>query len=400
MDPVTGIGLAASLVTLVGLATQGCTRLHDLRTRFKNAKAELHRLANDVEMLKLLLSEVEKTSHDIGSAALSPELRSIWRTNECKLRKDLTSFTEIIDRLKIHAEGSSKARKLGRMRFAVSDKQILKSRLAFRGHIEMLNFVQGLLTSRQIAHVHAKLGITEVKILGRLDNGLGLIEDEVNAINKTLSKPRTPTSLVERELLNVFTHTHGTFDSENEIYVGPKATHRRQKMVYWKWAIYRLPIGTLTTELAHSGQKFKEQEPGAGTSYTVTFKLQPPAWITQVVFQISYAVKVDNLGYKLPYWQRTQCGSASLIPTELLKYMGDEDFLAAASCLSTMSVWDIQELCRREAFYDMFGDITWQLMSHFDFMNSGQSNLRQELVIDFNDIDRPSRKRYGSIGSK
>ena len=125
MDPVTGIGLAASLVTLVGLATQGCTRLHDLRTRFKNAKAELHRLANDVDVLKLLLSEVEKTSHDIGSAALSPELRSIWRTNECKLRKDLTSFTEIIDRLKIHAEGSSKARILGRMRFAVSDKQIL-----------------------------------------------------------------------------------------------------------------------------------------------------------------------------------------------------------------------------------------------------------------------------------
>ncbi|KAH7417535.1 hypothetical protein BKA64DRAFT_658145 [Cadophora sp. MPI-SDFR-AT-0126] len=168
-------------------------------------------------------------------------------------------------------------------------------------------------------------------------------------------------------------------------------------MVYWKWAMYQLPIGTLTTELSRSGRKPKEQEPDAKTGYKVTFKLQPPAWITEVVFQISYVMNVDNLGHKLPYWQRTQCGSGSIIPKELLRYMRDDNFLAVASCLSSMSAWDIQELCSREVFYDIFGDITWNLMSQLELMNTGQPNACQDLIIDFNDADMPSRMRYPKI---
>ncbi|KAH7417536.1 hypothetical protein BKA64DRAFT_658146 [Cadophora sp. MPI-SDFR-AT-0126] len=140
MDPVTGIGLAASLVTLVGLATQGCTRLHDLQTRFKNAPRDLYQPLSDAETFKILLEEIGKTSNGIGSAILSPELRSIRRSNGCQIRNDLTSFTtELIEKLQLQVNGSARTRILGRMRFAVSDKQISKCRLAFRSHIEMLN---------------------------------------------------------------------------------------------------------------------------------------------------------------------------------------------------------------------------------------------------------------------
>ncbi|KAK0100294.1 hypothetical protein ONS96_007575 [Cadophora gregata f. sp. sojae] len=397
MDPITGIGLAASLVTLVGLATQGCTKLHELQIRFKNAPKDLHQLVTDSEILKILLGEIEKTSSDIGSAALSPELRSIWRSNECQMRKDLARFMELIKKLQLQVDGGSRIRQLGRMRFAVSDKQILKCRMAFRSHIEMLNFVQSLLTSRQISQVHTALGVTELRIVEMLDSGLGLIEEEVSAIQRTLSKPQISTTLVERELLSVLTHTHGTFEAKTETYLNLRPTRRGHKLVYWKWAMYQLPIGTLTTEFSHSGPKSEEHGPNGNHDYKVTFKFQPPAWITQVVCQISYVLNVENLGHKLPYWQRTQCGDASLIPKELLSYMRDDDFLAAASCLSSMSSWDIQELCWRGAFYDIFGDITWRLISHFELMNTGQPNSHQELTIDFNDFERPSKLRYPKI---
>ncbi|KAH6698318.1 hypothetical protein BKA61DRAFT_682359 [Leptodontidium sp. MPI-SDFR-AT-0119] len=219
MDPVTGIGLAASLVTLISLATQGCTRLHHLQVRYKKAPNELNQLVRDADVFKVLLGEIEKSSNDIGSADLSPELCSIWRGNENQMRDDLRSFTELVEKLQLQVNGSAKTRILGRIRFAVSDKQILRCRLAFRSHIEMLNFIQSLLTSRQISHVHATLGVANLKILGRFRSGIDLIEEELSAIHETLSMPQKSPTLAGRELLNVIAHSHnnGSFQSEDKI---------------------------------------------------------------------------------------------------------------------------------------------------------------------------------------
>ncbi|KAG4441335.1 hypothetical protein IFR05_003198 [Cadophora sp. M221] len=379
---LTGIGLAASLVTLISLVTQGCTRLHDLQGRYKNAPSELNQLVRDADVFKVLLGEIERSSNDIGSADLSPELRSIWRGNENQMRDDLKSFTEMIEKLQLQVDGSGKTRILGRI----------------RSHIEMLNFIQSLLTSRQISHVHATLGVANLRILGRLDRGIDLIEEELSAIHETLSMPqRLPTS-AGRELFNVIaqSHNNGSFQSEAKISLDQIIPERKIKRIYWKWAMYQLPIGTLTTEVAHSegSTSGSSSSHEAGKTYNITFKFQPPLWLTGIVFQLSHTIKLEAEGHKLPYWQRTQCGAVSLLPVELSNYLGEGDFLAAGACLSKISACDILRLCDEDAFESsMFHVVNRQMITsvgYGPYGKPGTCQTTQQLILTFtNDATLP-----------
>jgi hypothetical protein len=393
MDPFTGIGLAASLVTLVDLATQGCKRLHDLQSRIKNAPNELQQLAREAETFNNLLVETEKSSNNIGQAVLSVELRSTWLRNEEQMRSDLKGFTELVEKLR--GGDTAKSRLLGQIRYGVSDKKIMKCRRAFKSHIEVLNLVQSLMTSRHISHLHATFGVESVRLKRTLDSGFDLIGEELGAIYKTLSGLQNSPTVAHKELLNVITHTNGTFGSGD----GSPLRQSRQspaerswKKIYWKWSMYQLPIGILTTELSQAEPKSANSAGEEKKRHKVTFKFRPPPGLTSIIFQISYTIYVENKGHALPYWQRTQCGGTNLLPMELSTYLEEGDFLAVGACLSRMSSRDVYQLCQEHHFEDIMGDLTWRSASRLDFTTA--LDTFHELVIHFSHNRSSPRIRY------
>lgn len=189
MDPITGIGLAASLITLVGLATDGCKTIHRLRSGFKHAPAHLQQLETDLNTLQALLTEIERTSRATGTAKLSSELQEVWQTSENRMRQDLQAFKEVVEELQGVPGASPSTRKLilSRIRCAISDDKVLRYRLAFKSHIQILNLVDSLLVQRQLVSLDTTLTHNALELKERIDVGFGLIGQEIEAIHKTLS---------------------------------------------------------------------------------------------------------------------------------------------------------------------------------------------------------------------
>ena len=166
----------------------------------------------------------------------------------------------------------------------------------------------------------------------RLENRLGYIEtDSPSPSEPTVRQSKTPriafssTSLQSRE----------------------QATGRLWKNVYWKWSIYRLPIGVLSIESSHETSSQPSDSESCPEDRTlVTFTFSPPKWICSSLINVCYAMSTE--GHVLPYWQRTQSGAVSILPPKFAEYLGDNDLMALGGLLSGLSY---REVCDLDAYF-------------------------------------------------
>ena len=113
---------------------------------------------------------------------------------------------------------------------------------------------------------------------------------------------------------------------------------QRWKNVYWRWSVYRLPIGMLSIETLHqkSVDSSKPQHGSPEQQFRVTFTFSPPKWIMNSLIRISHSISTQ--AHSLPYWQRTQCGAMSMVPQELMEYLKEDDLIAIGNLFCNMHI--------------------------------------------------------------
>lgn len=120
-----------------------------------------------------------------------------------------------------------------------------------------------------------------------------------------------------------------------------------KKTVYWRWSIYRLPVGLLSIE---ASQEESIQTPNSSIcdnvkQTRVVFIFSPPKCVIDSMIQISYTLVMK--GNSVPSWQKSQCGSTSIFPQALQESLKDKDLLAAGKLLANMpSVDGVQQLSK------------------------------------------------------
>ncbi len=145
MDPLsTAVGLAASLVTLLALATNSCESLYNLHRRIKSAPDDIIRLQRDAEALKTLLQELHQSAAEIGDDDISEELRKLWAKQEDSLRQDLEDFQRLADRLVDRLQSTNLLEKhvWTRVRRVLSEDTVQQYHAKFSSHMQLLGLIQ------------------------------------------------------------------------------------------------------------------------------------------------------------------------------------------------------------------------------------------------------------------
>ena len=148
MDPIsTGVGLAASLVTLLGLAANSCKTLHELQQKLRSAPEDIQRLVSKVETFKALLAITERESRNYGSDKVPLEIQQIWTKCETTMRNDLQAFAGLAKNLNDTLNGSTVTGKTirARARKMLSEQTVRKCEDAFDQYKGVLDSVQGIL---------------------------------------------------------------------------------------------------------------------------------------------------------------------------------------------------------------------------------------------------------------
>lgn len=148
MDPIsTGVGLAASLVTLIGLAANSCKTLHELQQKLRSAPEDIQRLVLKVETFKAFLAVTERESRSHGSDKVPLELQQIWAQCENTMRKDLQAFAGLAKKLNDTLDGPTITGKTirARARKILSEQAVRKCEDAFDQYKGVLDSVQGML---------------------------------------------------------------------------------------------------------------------------------------------------------------------------------------------------------------------------------------------------------------
>lgn len=140
-------GLAASLVTLLGLAANSCKTLHDLQQQLCSAPKDNQRLVSKVETFRELLAAFERESRNRSSDRLPPELQQIWTTCETTMQTDLQAFGVLVNKPDDTLTGLSITRKnfRARARKVFSEQAARKCEDAFDRYKGVLDSVQGIL---------------------------------------------------------------------------------------------------------------------------------------------------------------------------------------------------------------------------------------------------------------
>ncbi|KAA6413975.1 MAG: hypothetical protein FRX48_02337 [Lasallia pustulata] len=151
-------GLAASLVTLLGLAANSCKTLHDLQQQLRSAPEDIQRLVSKVETFRELLQ------HSKEKAAICRPGKQIWTK---KMQTDLQAFGVLVNKPDDTLTGLSITRKniRARARKVLSEQAARKCEDAFGRYKGVLDSVQGILNSWQIRTTKVSLDEQARKII-------------------------------------------------------------------------------------------------------------------------------------------------------------------------------------------------------------------------------------------
>lgn len=349
MEPVSGVSLAGSLATLAGCAATSCQSLWTLQSRLKHIPSEIRSLTEDTKILQSHLIEIENFTKYDRDAHLPFELRSVWQRTEADLRADLENLQELVHQFQHEIDSPSDAynRFFARLRYAESDDRIPRLRRAFKAHIEMLNFVDVLLTWKQVIAFQTSVTVQNSKLAQKISEGFSFHRAELRAIKKILSELQSLPTHEERGLARIRGEVSSTLTGTDLNLQTRTFQGKRRRRVVWKWSIYQFPIGTLTTEALLAEEGSQESFPKKPMrKIQLTFKFKPPVWLMNYLLQINYTIFTK--GNMLPYWQRTQCGAQSLLPAELKSCLDEGDCLAAADCFSRIPLTDVLRLCESQ----------------------------------------------------
>lgn len=159
MDPVsTGVGLAASLVTLLGLAANSCKTLHELQQKLRSAPEDIQRLVVKLETFKALLAVTERESRNHSSDKVPLELQQIWIHCEATMQKDLQDFADLATKLNASLEGPTVTGKMIRVRARsiLSEQAVRKCEDAFDQYKGVLDSVQGILNGYSHVRIYCQ----------------------------------------------------------------------------------------------------------------------------------------------------------------------------------------------------------------------------------------------------
>lgn len=363
MDSVSGADLVISLAALAGSAGLTCQSLWTLQAKFNQIPYETRSLVEDVKILQSLLLSVENSSKINTDVALPPELQTIWQRIERSLRADFESLQELVCQFQqdLDTPSISHDRLLVRLQHASSNGVIARLRRAFKGHIQNLSFIDVLLARRQLITSQEALSTQTDGLVKKISDEFAFCRDEIRAINDVLLEMRDPSTngaVAPQGPKSQTTNntTDADLNSQTVIHRG-----KQRRRIVWKWSLYELPIGTLTTEalLAEEEQQdTPSKEPRR--KLRITFNFKPPIWLMDYLLQINYTIATK--GNTMPYWQRTQCGALSLLPNELRDCLDEGDCLAAADCFSKISLHDVLRLCESKQLTGV------PVPSHMDIM--------------------------------
>ena len=147
MDPVsTGVGIAASLVTMLGLVANSYETLFNLQQRIASAPDDIRLLVSSVAALQILLREIEKASRDLGTNEISAELRELWTKSAESMRTDLAEFDKLTNKLqdKLNSPSIIGIRIWARVRKVLSEQAVRRYQHAFTQHKVVLDSIQAI----------------------------------------------------------------------------------------------------------------------------------------------------------------------------------------------------------------------------------------------------------------
>ena len=129
---------------------------------------------------------------------------------------------------------------------------------------------------------------------------------------------------------------------------------RRSRQVSWKWRTYKLPIGTLSiTELEELVTHPSESYERSGKRYRITFTLVLPKWFQERILHMTYDVLAQ--ANCIPYWQRTQMGTTTILPPDVVKAAKDLNLVEIGRFFASLSLQGIKQImdylvCRSHSY--------------------------------------------------
>ncbi|OCK81209.1 hypothetical protein K432DRAFT_450727 [Lepidopterella palustris CBS 459.81] len=389
MDPIsTGIGLAASLVTLSALAASSCEVLYDLSKRFQGASKNVRELHDDLESLQTLLSSLEQSGRLLGTNSVGQDLQRLWVTKRERMRQDLHSFGTLMAGLGPLLDKSNPSR-CSRVRLLaiLSEKTIARYRQKFMEHMSVLGLIQNYLNGCQIQALAAESRLS-VDALGRLlkdaqreievippllERELPILHSSLSHLGISLNGRLDVISRISEQLnhrldmasilhnsaghnfwyqphsIRAFTAIQNNRASDIASLIPIRA--RRGRLLSWKWRVFRFPIGTLSIETSQEADDELDKLEELNHTHYISFTFMPPSWIADSIARVSYAIL--SKGHSIPYWQRIHSGAVSLVPSAIIDALEEGDLLEARGLLSHICPADLTHLASSELTHSL-----------------------------------------------
>ena len=94
MDPVS---FTASLITVAGLVAASSKKIHDLRSKLRNAPKDVEALLEQVETFESLLDELQTQLQDHrNSAPPQDTLQKLWGSSIAQMDRDVQSLQAVL----------------------------------------------------------------------------------------------------------------------------------------------------------------------------------------------------------------------------------------------------------------------------------------------------------------
>lgn len=142
MDPVTGIGLAASLATLAEIAGKSGKALYRFTKRFRNGPEALESLYEEAEAVRQLLDDISAlVRYDLDDHDIGPQLRKLAQSKQAEMTRDLEAFETWVADMKKNFEkpGSSERHLRARFVKASSEREVTQHRSILAEHRKSLD---------------------------------------------------------------------------------------------------------------------------------------------------------------------------------------------------------------------------------------------------------------------
>lgn len=140
MDPVTVIGLVASLVTLADLATKSVKASLKIIKSIDSIPEDILRLVEQVVFFDNLLHVVKQR----GLHNLDPDLTSLWVEASACMKADILAFSKTVSHLAgcLDRPTISKLWLRTSLRLVLSKEKVKALKESFKTHIVILSFIE------------------------------------------------------------------------------------------------------------------------------------------------------------------------------------------------------------------------------------------------------------------